>query len=88
MSEKFKLRLINEAGAILKANVKPVPNLSGVQYFVGLRTPPASSTGKEFRDYKVNDIHQEVTNLSAGIPDFQVGVSQPKFSNDYVESQR
>ena len=82
VSEKFKLRLINESGAILKANVKPIPNLPNVKYFVGLRTTPTSTSGKEFRDYKTNDIHQEVASLSAGIPDFKVDVSQPKFSND------
>ena len=82
VSEKFKLRLINQEGAILKANVRAIPNFSGVRYFVGLRTPPSSSSGKEFRDYKTSEIHQEVASLSAGIPDFKASVSQPKFCND------
>ena len=40
VSEKFKLRLVDEEGTVLKATVKANPTVSGVRYFVGVRNPP------------------------------------------------
>ena len=80
MSENFKLRLVDPEGVVRKAGVRAVPPLPGTVYFVGIRSPVATPSSKEFSDFKAQELFQEVSNLTAAVPDFACRVGQPNYA--------
>ena len=79
-SENHRLRIVNEHGAVLQAGVKAVPPLPNTEYFIGVKSQVNTTPNKEFSDFKAQEVFQELTNLTAAVPEFACSVGRPSFS--------